>query len=479
MGDPRTLRAVVIVVGMAAAVLVAQLFVEPIVGLADNGDFVRVMAPAGLHYPTESYFERYWSWMLRSFPMGEPWIIRGHYPTSESLLVSAAVSASRAVGRDRVFDIRFLAAVHALLLLLFLAAVTVATQPLAPVARWLVRILSVLVWTDVGYVAPFNSFYTQVSSLLFLLLTAGVTALAVRRGSLSGWLLPAFFVCSALFVVSKPQEIVQAPLLAFLAVRLRKPAGAPVWRSPSVWLGAALCALAAWSYGRIPEKDIREVGLYQSVFMELLRTSPSPEQDLRDLGVETELVQFTGRAAYAPGAPLGLPDFRAQFFDRVGFGSVLRFYLTHPARLMNRLQRAGLRAFQIRPPGLGNFEQVSGRRALEQSRHFDAWSTLRSYLGARGLAILVLLLGGNLLAAFVTRRSGGPNRLFGEAVAVLVVMVGLEFGVCTFADSLADLPRHLFVFHAMIDLLLIADAGWIASVLARRRAAARPVSAPA
>jgi hypothetical protein len=466
-----TVRDVVLVVGVAAAALVAQLFVEPVVGLADNGDFSRVMGPAGLRYPTDAPAERYWNWMLKSFPLGEPWIAGGRYATSESFLVGTAVSASRAAGRERIFDIRFLAAVHGLLLLAFLAAVTVATAPLPSAGRWLVRLLCVFVWTDVGYVAPLNSLYAQVASLLFFLLTAGVAALAVRRGALSGWLVPAFFACAALFVCSKPQASVQAPFLAVLGVTLQPPGRR--WRSPVPWLAAGLCVLALVYYSRTPQREIRDVGLYDTVFMELLRTSPAPEQDLKDLGLDPALRRFTGVSAYATGAPLALPGFRAAFYERVGYGSIVRFYLTHPDRLGLRLQRAGHRSFRIRPGGLGNFEKASGRPALAQSRSFGAWSTVRASFGAPGFGAVGLLLGGNLAAAFGALRRGGSHRLFGGAVAVLVLMAALEFGVGVFADNLADLPRHLFVFHAMVDVLIIADVGWIASAVAARRESAR------
>src|SRR5262249_35120595 len=38
------------------------------------------------------------------------------------------------------------------------------------------------------------------------------------------------------------------------------------------------------------------------------------------------------------------------------------------------------------------------------------------------------------------------------------------FVVCAFADYLDDLPRHLFAFHAMFDLILIVDSAWLAQV---------------
>ncbi len=50
----------------AASLLAWQLLVPPIVGLADNGDYVKVMRPAGLAY-VEQAPERYFRWAPAKF----------------------------------------------------------------------------------------------------------------------------------------------------------------------------------------------------------------------------------------------------------------------------------------------------------------------------------------------------------------------------------------------------------------------------
>ena len=59
----------------------------------------------------------------------------------------------------------------------------------------------------------------------------------------------------------------------------------------------------------------------------------------------------------------------------------------------------------------------------------------------------------------------------------MVLMAGLAFAVCAFAQAPPDLSRSLYAYHALCDLLFIADAGWITGTLIRRLrpAAARPV----
>ena len=201
-----------------AAVLAAQLLVRPIVGLADNGDFSKVMRPAGLAY-LEPEPARYFRWASSKFAFAAPRPDPDGYRTSETVLARSATAASGLVGAS-LFDIRALGALHAALLLLGLALGIAATRDLAPAARWTAAILLVLVFTDVAYAAPLNSLYGQAASLVFFLVTAGITALAIRRGDLSGAWLAAYFVAAALFVCSKPQEALQAPLLAALGAAL-------------------------------------------------------------------------------------------------------------------------------------------------------------------------------------------------------------------------------------------------------------------
>ena len=87
---------------------------------------------------------------------------------------------------------------------------------------------------------------------------------------------------------------------------------------------------------------------------------------------------------------------------------------------------------------------------------------------------MAVLLGGNLVAAAATwRRASLRGRLFREGLLVMVLMAGLAFAVCAFAQAPKDLSRSLYAFHALCDLLIVADAGWIAEALSRRSSGGR------
>jgi hypothetical protein len=55
-------------------------------------------------------------------------------------------------------------------------------------------------------------------------------------------------------------------------------------------------------------------------------------------------------------------------------------------------------------------------------------------------------------------------------------MAGLAFAVCALAQAPPDLSRALYAYHALCDLILVADAGWMLQVLAGRRSAARDLA---
>ena len=426
------------------------------------------MAPAGLDFLTDKYDERYWSWATTKFAVVQPHPSWSGVVMTETGLARLAVKASTFFSRTepRIFDLRILGAFHIALFLGAIWLMLAGTRDLAVPVQLLIAVLLVVVFTDVGYAASFNSLYGQTASLLFFLWVVALTALAVRDGRLDDGLLIGFFLCAALFVASKPQECVQGPILALLGVRLAGGfSGKRLWRQPAIYLAAGLCAFAVWYYFQTPRRAIRDVARYHTVFMDLLPNSPNPAADLRELGLDEDLLRYSGVHAYMPAAPLGDPGFEERFFARFGFRKLLVFYLAHPARLYDRVRRASHRAFRLRPATLGNFERISGQPARAQSSRHSLWSTLRLAFGSRGLLWLALILGGTAFA--VLWRIGavsGRERLFREALLALVVMACLEFVVCAFADYLDDLPRHLFAFHVMFDLILIVDSAWLAQV---------------
>ncbi len=437
---------------------------KPIVGLADNGDFVNTMGPAGLAY-VDSDPNRFFRWTSTTFAFTEPERDPERYWTTEVLLARAAVVASKLAGA-RFFDIRVMGAVHAALFLLGFGLCVAATRGLAPAARWTAAIL-LLVFTDVGYVAPFNSLYGQAAALVFFMLTAGIAALAIRRGGLAGPWVPAYFLAAGLFACSKPQESVHAPLLAAFGVVLAW--GGRRRRAAAIGLAVVLLA-AAHVYFRSSPQFLRRVCQYQTFFNEMLPHSPDPAADLRRVGLPASYARYAGTDAFDDNSPLKDAAFREELDTTLGYRALARIYLSEPDRAFAVIRRAAREGAQVRQPSFGDLPKETGAPERAQSRRFALWSDLKLRLQPVTLAIWsTLLIGLAAAAAATVRRASPQDRMARLGLLVLCAMAVVELAVCAFADSHAELVRHLYVFHAMIDLLLIAAVVWTVQSFGSRR----------
>jgi len=468
--DPSRLALPLAAAGVAAGLLALQLFIPPIVGLANNGDFERVMGPVGFRYATADRAENYFNWVVTKFVYGpQGWYQIGLW-SSETGLAALARAVSEPFARGGLFDLRVLGGIHAMLLVTGLGLLVAATGPLSFPARLVGAALLVFFFTDVGYTAPLNSFYTQAASLVFLLLTLGVAArsIAKPRPSVADAIL--FFACALLFVGSKPQEVIQAPLLAVFGLRLYGVPGRRLVRQPALAGALLLCLFAVWYYRQTPP-GISEVAKYHKVFMELLPTSPTPEKDLADLGLDPAWTSAVGKIAYKPDSPFHDDAFRVAFLERFRYRRLLAFYAANPRRLAATLADGGRQALSLRFPRLGNFVHTPGVAAGERAHAFSLWSSARSHLPGNALMWLVPFFAANVVLVIGTHRRASPRgRRAREGILLLVAMATAAFLVCVLSNAHGDLARHFYVFHALCDLTLAADAVWLTQTLVARKA---------
>src|ERR1035441_9740268 len=104
-----------LVVALAAGLAGWQLFVPPIVGLADQGDFVRVLGPMGYAPQPRGPEHKYW-YLTRTFVWDpsyrEP---RWEQLTSEFVPLTVALALNRFFANPAKFDITIVGLVHFLL----------------------------------------------------------------------------------------------------------------------------------------------------------------------------------------------------------------------------------------------------------------------------------------------------------------------------------------------------------------------------
>ena len=444
------------VLGLMAVLMAIQLFVPPIVGAADNGDFSRVAGPLGIYPPPELGDAAYFGWVIPEyrFDAGRIWVHGLCCYSSETLFGVASLPVGLAISPPGRFRLAGIGIVNALAFLIAVGLLLFATRPLPAAARILAGLLLLFFFTDVTYVSMFNSFYTEPAAIAFFFSTLALGLILSTRDAPPLTLVAAYFASALLLAASRPQTAMLGVLFALLGTRL-------AWREPlprkRVFVAAAALAAAILSiaYSHSTPPALQRIYLYNAVFREMLTRSPDARKDLAELGLPSELVRLVGTSGFARDVPVEDPAFQ-NTFGKIGYGTLARFYASHPDRIWRALDRGAQLAFEMRPWALGNYTRDSGRPPGTQSRSFAAWSTakFRFAPGTIGFVIAYLLL--NLAAAVTIRaRSRVPAvRRAADVWIVVIAAAAFQFGVASMMTALSR--RSFFLFNVVCDLMLIA-----------------------
>jgi len=444
----------IVVLGIASW----QLLLPPGLGLADNGDFARIMVRFDLTHAPREWGDRYFGFLNSEYVFDREEAVKYARPdsiSSESVFVAAALAVNRMLGKTS-FDLLLLGAVHVVVFAGGVYFLLLATRGFAGSVRTTAIILATLVFMDISYIAYFNSFYSESASFLFFLILTGCAyrAIASTHHQLI-WTL-AYFAAASAFLLAKYQNLVLLPVFLFFGWLLMK-------RQLKVkyfhlYLAAALMVsyIGYWFYLSAPAED---AVLYNSVFNGVLADSPTPGEDLAAFGLAPELARYAGSSAYSQDSLRYNSEFMREFQEKVTVGRVFTFYTQRPTRLIAVLDRTAGLAAQTRP-ALGNYPKAAGRPPGTQSKSWAMWSSIRSAV-LPGSLIFALMVAAVYLALLAKRWVGEKQpaaRLSLEWSALIAAMAGIQLALISMADGIYDVTKHAFLFNMFLDYMLVAIA---------------------
>ncbi|MGH8572719.1 MAG: hypothetical protein ACREX8_09105, partial [Gammaproteobacteria bacterium] len=153
------------------------------------------------------------------------------------------------------------------------------------------------------------------------------------------------------------------------------------------------------------------------------------------------------------------PEYR----DKINLGNIVRFYVTHPARTAQLLQRGARELLVARVDYLGSYGEESGQPPRQLEHRVPLVSAVVQAFAPLGLFVLLPLwsyLG--WLGVRAIRRAGRPGAYeTGLAVLFLVVSAGLQFGVAALSEG------HEGTKHQTLTLYCTLLAAVLAVLLIR------------
>ena len=437
----------------AGAILFYQLILPPVVGLADNGDFAKVIGRFNL-YGRVTKPHRYID-AVYNFRSDKHWV--SDFISLEIPLTQLAVWLNSLVSKDGNFDLRCIGIVHGALFLfaVWLFVPLLKDEPRA--VRWAVCALALFMYCDMMYVSALNSFYMDEPAYFFTLITAVACLRVIKFGRKFDAIL--LMLCPFLAVTAKSQHApigLWVALIFLLAASALKPFARTRWHAAAACLVLAV-PLMMW---KAQPADYTGYPLYNVVFAEILPHSKDVPRTMANLGLDDSYRSCIGKGGFFPGSGMEDPAFRQRLLHRLSFGKLAFYYLKHPPvayqAMVDSLSAAGSQH------ALGNFDATTGYRPFAESGAFAQWSEIKRYLffhhGSGFLFAFVALV--TLLGMFLWMDRRRLPRGALPAGFCLIGAATTELCLSTLCDCM-DSARHCTVFFALFDMLVLACAYYI------------------
>ena len=445
---------------IAGAVLISwQLFVPPIIGLADQGDFVRILGPLG-YAPEPKGPEHKYSYLTRKYVWDpsyrEP---RWEQISSEFIPATIAVLLNRGLFSSQQFDLTIVGFVHAAFFLLALYRLLRALQPLANYRIAWLAVLFIL--TDVAYVAYWNSLYTEPASCIWLLFLIAETILLCTSDKVGALPIARWSIFAVLLITAKTQNAWLCAPLAIYGFLL-------VWRAayPSARCVAAAGVVAVLAAGVVMYRSLlpapRLVGIYNMIFMAVLPESKDPASDLKALRLDPKYVQYSGTLAWSPNTGIADGYLVNAVQAAVTPITLVEFYVRRPSRMWTHIRSLLPMALSLRPEFCGNFDPAAGKPPGAKSYNFAIWSQFHErILSSIAVFLLVLVaitpLGCGIILS--KRKLALSFRRSLEMAMLLAACCLLAFLSAAFGDAW-DNVKHQYLFNLLLDVGIV----WVALV---------------
>ncbi|MEQ8200940.1 MAG: hypothetical protein ABRQ24_05930 [Syntrophomonadaceae bacterium] len=460
---------------MAAFVLVQ----EPRPGVADQGDFDRVMNVSGLELPArdadDGEFVRFLDYPVTDYHItaaGPGQLFSRVKATSISYLITLIGLICRALGQE-TFKTSYLAFVYAALYLSALLVIVRYMDPGGPLKQAGLALLAWPVLLDGNYLVWFNSLYGEPMMIVTLLLYIAAWVYYIHRRHVQ----PAtgnrfveillIMAAAHLFLGSKLQVISALPVILAMLVLLIRANWSQLNRTQAALVLILLGMVAYYPIQiNMHNRSIGELTKYNSVFYGILKDSPDPAADLIDLGLNPDMAVEAGKHAfqargdyikYAPSAALT----RSEFYDRIGNLDLIRFYVTHPARLLQGMEYTAGQAFTT-ATWMGKYSREYSLAPVREFERLTGWSRLRQQLPPNLAFITLVFLGVMAVSLRIYRQNRGRADLRARMALLWAVMaIGiLQFPMPLAGNGYADTAKQLFLFNFVFDLVLVVAAGW-------------------
>ncbi len=442
----------------SAAIMIYVLFLFP-VGMADNGDYYRVINGNGLYKLDRGQVDEYFEYFSTDYGIYQYYNeYESSLISSQTLFIRTALTLDKLFTKnDSIFDIRFLSAIIGIWAVFDIyMLVNYATRFLGNRNGYIAGALAVLIFADTGYTSYFNSFYAE--GLVFVsFLGAAASALLIFQNRSRPRALLAFYIFNSLTLITAKQQ--NAPLgflLGLLILPLifhifrqqpHKTKSLPIRKTVfAASCSLLLCGCGVLVYFSIPQEFV-DINKFHSMTRGITISSANPETALDHFDINPQYSLLDGAIYYEryPSVDVEGRELKTDFYPNYGFISVIIYYIEHPEDFSLLLNRAAKVAYIIRPDEMGNYLRSAGKSPGQKTSFFALHSWLKRRIAPQTVGFICFWIAIVLGLNFENKKQ------------MMVLGCAITLGLAQIVVSIigagdADLAKHIFLYNVAFDL---------------------------
>ena len=381
--------------------------------------------------------------------------------SSQNLFVRLAMALNSLFTSDNLFDVRFLALLY---LILYLPAVYLVLKAALERVSYFseaaaIVILGTIMFSDISYLAYFNSLYADPLIFICILYIAGA-ALGMHKEKKSEIGLQLVFTLAAALLCLLEKRFFLCGILCAILIgsQVRVLAGS----SRKIVTGGFAVILIACSvlgfYWCGEEFD--EISKVHAVTRGILLEEQNPDRVLESMDIDVSYSLLTDQSLYDyyPVAEISNPLLHEEFLDKYSTMDIALYYLKNPGAII-AMWNNGLRsALNLQRSYCGNYERSVGMPPMAKSLFWSMWGAFRQRSIPSTIGYLAVLI------IAYTAMSGGKvfNRKAVQRwdyIYFITMLAITAIGLCDiscviFRSGDAQLVQFSMPFGVTMDLLL-------------------------
>ena len=446
---------------VAGSIVGYLLFVPPINGYADNGDFARAIYVNGIypmskHYTYLNYLHLHYG-ILQYYNEHQAMLF-----SSQGIFIKLATFLNQIFYSKKIFDIRFMGVVYYLFYLGGIYFLTTAlTFKTKKKTNYLVAALVVFIFADSSLTLYFNTFFAEPIMIIAMLYIAASIILLGKTQKNRMIFFAVYLVASLILITVKQQNAPLALSLVISTMGLYFVFRQKKYKYLLV-LSSILLLGSGFATYKLITNEFSQINKYQTITRGVLLKQKDPGDDLQHEGVSRQFGLLKGEIygqVYSVERQ-NSPVIKKDLLEKVDFGWILKFYLTHPSQFEQMLDVAAQDGYLIQVRAVGNYQEAPQIKPKQQTHYFTLFSIIMEAFFPKEFTFYVLLCLAlvilYLILGFIGFKNGENESILKcfKMLSFVTIIVG-TFVISIVGDGDADLAKHLIMVPVTLNLIIL------------------------